>query len=185
MAKRTNSTPKTTSTSRTETDSMGAMSVPHDALFGATTQRAVLNFPVSGRSIPPQLVAAYFELKRAAAIANVTLRELPRAKGDAVVEACEQLLEDFADKRSQVMRHFPIDVFQTGSGTSTNMNVNEVIANTASKLAGKAIGSKDPVHPNDHVNYGQSSNDTFPSAMQIAGAVEIEARLIPALIALR
>ncbi len=166
---------------RAETDSMGTMSVPHDALYGATTQRAVLNFPVSGRPIPPQVIAAYFELKRAAALANARLRELPRAKADAIVGACEALLEDFADRRHEVMRHFPIDVFQTGSGTSTNMNVNEVIANTASRLAGRPIGSKDPLHPNDHVNYGQSSNDTFPSAMQIAGAVEIEARLLPAL----
>ncbi|MFO0782930.1 MAG: class II fumarate hydratase [Phycisphaerales bacterium] len=184
MAKRTSKAARTTdrtTKTRVESDSMGQMSVPHDALFGATTQRAVLNFPVSGRPIPPQVVAAYFELKRACALANVKLKELPRDKGAAIVEACEQLLEDFADRRAQVMRHFPIDVFQTGSGTSTNMNVNEVIANTASQLAGKPIGSKQPLHPNDHVNYGQSSNDTFPSAMQIAGAVEIEAKLIPAL----
>lgn len=184
MAKRTSKAARTTdrtTKTRVESDSMGQMSVPHDALFGATTQRAVLNFPVSGRPVPPQVVAAYFELKRACALANVKLKELPRDKGAAIVEACEQLLEDFADRRAQVMRHFPIDVFQTGSGTSTNMNVNEVIANTASQMAGKPIGSKQPLHPNDHVNYGQSSNDTFPSAMQIAGAVEIEAKLIPAL----
>ncbi len=166
---------------RTESDSMGAMQVPHDALYGATTQRAVLNFPISGRPIPPQLIAAYFELKRAAAMGNAKLRELPRDKADAIVAACERLLEDFADRRAQVMRHFPIDVFQTGSGTSTNMNANEVIANTASVMHGKAIGSKDPLHPNDHVNCGQSSNDTFPTAMQIAGAVEIQAKLVPAL----
>lgn len=174
----------TAARARVETDSMGQMSVPHDALYGATTQRAVLNFPVSGRPIPPQVIAAYFELKRAAAMANVRLGELPRPTGAAIAQACESLLEDFADRRHEVMRHFPIDVFQTGSGTSTNMNVNEVIANTASRLAGKPIGSKDPLHPNDHVNYGQSSNDTFPSAMQIAGAVEIQARLLPALRAL-
>ena len=172
---------KTAATTRLETDSMGAMQVPADALYGATTQRAVLNFPVSGRPVPPQVIAAYFELKRACALANLKLRELPRDKADAIVDACGRLLEDFADRRAEVMRHFPIDVFQTGSGTSTNMNVNEVIANTASQVRGKAIGSKDPLHPNDHVNYGQSSNDTFPTAMQLAGAIEIDRKLVPAL----
>jgi fumarate hydratase class II len=166
---------------RVETDSMGEMRVPHDALYGATTQRAVINFPVSGRPVPPQVIAAYFELKRACALANLKLKELPRDKADAIADACGRLLEDFADRRAHVMRHFPIDVFQTGSGTSTNMNVNEVIANTASLARGKAIGSKDPLHPNDHVNYGQSSNDTFPTAMQLAGAVEIDRKLVPAL----
>jgi fumarate hydratase class II len=131
--------------------------------------------------VPPQVIAAYFELKRAAAMGNAKLRELPKDKAQAIVDACERLLEDFADRRGEVMRHFPIDIFQTGSGTSTNMNVNEVIANTASTMRGKAIGSKDPLHPNDHVNCGQSSNDTFPTAMQIAGAVAIQARLVPAL----
>jgi len=169
---------------RTETDSMGSMTVPADVLFGATTQRAVINFPVSGRPVPPQVIAAYLELKRACATANARLGVLPRDTARAIVDACERLLEDFADRRGEVMRHFPIDVFQTGSGTSTNMNVNEVIANVASVSAGKAIGSKDPLHPNDHVNCGQSSNDTFPTAMQVAGAVAIHDRLIPSLAAL-
>jgi fumarate hydratase class II len=169
---------------RTETDSMGSMTVPADVLYGATTQRAVLNFPVSGRPVPPQVIAAYLELKRACATANARLGTLPRGTSRAIVDACERLLEDFADRRGEVMRHFPIDVFQTGSGTSTNMNVNEVIANVASVSAGKPIGSKDPLHPNDHVNCGQSSNDTFPTAMQVAGAVAIQDRLLPALSAL-
>jgi fumarate hydratase class II len=169
---------------RTETDSMGSMTVPADVLYGATTQRAVLNFPVSGRPVPPQVIAAYLELKRACATANARLGTLPRDASRSIVDACERLLEDFADRRGEVMRHFPIDVFQTGSGTSTNMNVNEVIANVASVSAGKAIGSKDPLHPNDHVNCGQSSNDTFPTAMQVAGAVAIHDRLIPSLAAL-
>jgi fumarate hydratase class II len=172
------------SRTRTETDSMGSMTVPADVLYGATTQRAVLNFPVSGRPVPPQVIAAYLELKRACATANARLGVLPRDTSRAIVDACERLLEDFADRRGEVMRHFPIDVFQTGSGTSTNMNVNEVIANVASVSAGKAIGSKDPLHPNDHVNCGQSSNDTFPTAMQVAGAVAIHGRLIPSLAAL-
>jgi fumarate hydratase class II len=163
---------------------MGSMTVPADVLYGATTQRAVLNFPVSGRPVPPQVIAAYLELKRACATANARLGTLPRGTSCAIVDACERLLEDFADRRGEVMRHFPIDVFQTGSGTSTNMNVNEVIANVASVSAGKPIGSKDPLHPNDHVNCGQSSNDTFPTAMQVAGAVAIQDRLLPALSAL-
>jgi fumarate hydratase class II len=166
---------------RIESDSMGEMHVQADLLHGATTQRAVLNFPVSGRTVPPAVIAAYLELKRACAMANLKLKELPRDKADAIVASCERLLEDFADRRAEVMRHFPIDVYQTGSGTSTNMNVNEVIANTASLMRGKKIGSKDPLHPNDHVNYGQSSNDTFPTAMQVAGAVAIDGQLVPAL----
>jgi fumarate hydratase class II len=166
---------------RIESDSMGEMHVQADLLHGATTQRAVLNFPVSGRTVPPAVIAAYLERKRACAMANLKLKELPRDKADAIVASCERLLEDFADRRAEVMRHFPIDVYQTGSGTSTNMNVNEVIANTASLMRGKKIGSKDPLHPNDHVNYGQSSNDTFPTAMQVAGAVAIDGQLVPAL----
>ena len=183
MAKRT-SPKKQHARTRTESDSMGTMTVPADVLYGATTQRAVLNFPVSGRPVPPQVIAAYLELKRACALANARLGTLPRAKAVAVVDACERLLEDFADRRGEVMRHFPIDVFQTGSGTSTNMNVNEVIANVASVSNGKPIGSKIPLHPNDDVNCGQSSNDTFPTAMQVAGAVAIQERLVPALEAL-
>ncbi len=176
---------KTTRTpaTRTETDSMGAMQVPSDALFGATTQRAVLNFPVSGRPVPPAQIEAHILLKRCCAEANLALNEVPKEIVAAIIAACDELLGTFArpDQRAETMQHFPIDVFQTGSGTSTNMNVNEVVANVASRRAGKPIGAKDPLHPNDHVNYGQSSNDTFPSSMQIAGAVLIRTRLIPAL----
>ena len=118
---------------------MGEMHVHHELLHGATTQRAVLNFPVSGRPLPPQVIASYLELKRACAQANLKLGELKRAKANDIVESCERLLEDFADRRGQVMRHFPIDVFQTGSGTSTNMNVNEVIANTAGVIDRKSV----------------------------------------------
>ena len=184
MSKRTKKAASATSAlphTRIESDSMGEMHVHHELLHGATTQRAVLNFPVSGRPLPPQVIASYLELKRACAQANLKLGELKRAKANDIVESCERLLEDFADRRGQVMRHFPIDIYQTGSGTSTNMNVNEVIANTASVMRGKPIGSKDPLHPNDDVNYGQSSNDTFPTAMQVAGAVAIHEQLVPAL----
>jgi fumarate hydratase, class II len=168
---------------RIESDSMGSMEVSAEALFGATTQRAVLNFPVSGRPVPPAHIEAHILLKRVAAQANRELGLLDASKAQAIVAACDELLGEFADpaRRAEAMRHFPIDVFQTGSGTSTNMNVNEVIANVASRRAGKPIGAKDPVHPNDHVNCGQSSNDTFPSSMQIAGAGLIAARLVPAL----
>ena len=171
---------------RRETDSMGEMFVPADALYGATTQRAVLNFPVSFRPIPQAQIEAHILLKKCCAEANAELGELAKDKAAAIVAACDQLLAEFAQPAPfglphPRMRHFPIDVFQTGSGTSTNMNVNEVVANVASQRAGKAIGSKDPVHPNDHVNYGQSSNDTYPSSMQIAGALRIARDLIPAL----
>ncbi|MFZ9880173.1 MAG: class II fumarate hydratase [Phycisphaerales bacterium] len=171
---------------RRETDSMGEMFVPADALYGATTQRAVLNFPVSFRPVPQAQIEAHILLKKCCAEANTELGELAKDKAAAITAACDQLLSELAKpapegERHPLMRHFPIDVFQTGSGTSTNMNVNEVVANVASQRAGKAIGSKDPVHPNDHVNYGQSSNDTFPSSMQIAGALRISQRLVPAL----
>ncbi len=171
---------------RRETDSMGEMFVPADALYGATTQRAVLNFPVSFRPVPQAQIEAHILLKKCCAEANAELGELAKDKAAAIVAACDALLADFAEPAPfgmphPRMRHFPIDVFQTGSGTSTNMNVNEVIANVASQRAGKAIGSKDPVHPNDHVNYGQSSNDTYPSSMQIAGALRITRDLVPAL----
>ena len=171
---------------RHESDSMGDMTVPADALYGATTQRAVLNFPISFRPVPRRQIVAHVLLKRCCAEANAELRELERSKATAIVAACNEILsalrpDGTPGHNPEFMRHFPIDVFQTGSGTSTNMNVNEVIANVASRRAGKPIGSKHPVHPNDHVNCGQSSNDTFPSSMQIAGAVAIHEELLPAL----
>ena len=170
---------------RTERDTMGTMEVPADALYGATTQRAVLNFPVSGRMIPFDLIRAFVELKRACAEANGELEQLPKKTTRLIVGACRELLNglDGKDEASASWWHqqFPIDVFQTGSGTSTNMNVNEVLSNLASRKAGNPMGSKDPIHPNDHVNQGQSSNDTFPTAMQISGAVGISEKLLPAL----
>ncbi len=171
---------------RVEADSMGEMQVDASLLHGATTQRAVLNFPVSFRTVPQMQIEGHVLLKRCAAEANAKLGGVEAAKAKAIIGACNEILAEFADPSLQgaqhaFMRHFPIDVFQTGSGTSTNMNVNEVIANVASRRAGKPIGSKDPVHPNDHVNFGQSSNDTFPSSMQIAGAIAIVEELIPAL----
>ena len=162
---------------------MGTMEVPSIALYGATTQRAVLNFPISGRPLPAPVIAAFALLKRSAAVDNNKLKQLDATRCDLIVDACDEILEALEDesRHSGMMRHFPIDVFQTGSGTSTNMNMNEVVSNIACKSAGQKIGAKDPIHPNDHVNMGQSSNDTFPTAMQIAACVEIRMQLIPAL----
>ncbi len=168
---------------RVESDSMGTMEVPSIALYGATTQRAVLNFPISGRPLPAPVISAFALLKRSAAIANNRLKLLDPQRRDFIVDACDEVLIALEDesRHDGMMRHFPIDVFQTGSGTSTNMNMNEVVSNIACKAAGNKIGAKDPIHPNDHVNMGQSSNDTFPTAMQIAACVEIRMQLIPAL----
>jgi len=170
---------------------MGEMEVPADVLYGASTQRAVLNFQVSGRPVPEGVIKAYARLKRACAKVNHKLGRLDKARADAIVEACAEI-QDGLPAHGGLARHFPVDVFQTGSGTSTNMNANEVIANLVCVRHHKPIGSsKDPawieeggVHPNDHVNMGQSSNDTFPTAMHLAAALEIKNELLPALDAL-
>ncbi|MDP7028649.1 MAG: class II fumarate hydratase [Phycisphaerales bacterium] len=168
---------------RTESDSMGTMNVPADVLYGATTQRAVLNFPVSGRPVGWEIIRAFAYLKRAAAGANQSLGKLDAKRCRLISNACTEIITalDNPDTRQDMMRHFPVDVFQTGSGTSTNMNVNEVVSNIACKAAGKKIGAQDPVHPNDHVNMGQSSNDTFPTAMQIAAAMHMKHSMVPSL----
>jgi len=160
---------------RVERDSMGEMKVPATALWGASTQRAHENFPVSGRGVPAEVVHAFGLLKAACAHANKDLGKLPATKATAIVKVSGEVAKGLHDE------HFVVDVFQTGSGTSTNMNANEVISNRCSQLAGKPIGSKEPVHPNDHVNMGQSSNDTFPTAMHVAAAVALQDRLVPAL----
>jgi len=151
------------------------MEVPSDALYGATTQRAVLNFPVSGYRLSRPLIRALGLVKWAAAQANRDLGKLDEERSSFIVQASEEVIEGKLDE------HFPIDIFQTGSGTSSNMNANEVIANRTSQLAGKPIGSKDPVHPNDHVNMGQSSNDVIPTSIHIAVAESIRNDLMPAL----
>jgi len=160
---------------RKERDSMGEMEVADDALFGASTQRAVLNFPVSGRPMPDGFVRGLGLIKYAAATANERLGRLPRDKADLIRRAAEEI------ERGELSRHFPVDVFQTGSGTSSNMNVNEVIANRASQLSGKPIGSRDPIHPNDDVNLGQSSNDIIPTVLHISVARALQTQLVPAL----
>ncbi|MGJ8635451.1 MAG: class II fumarate hydratase [Phycisphaerales bacterium] len=173
---------------RVEKDSMGEMTVPADVLYGASTERAVLNFPVSGTPVPESIIRAFALLKTAAANANCSLGKLPEIKRDRIVAACDLINEGLLD-HGGIERHFPIDIFQTGSGTSTNMNTNEVVANLVCIANGVAIGSSKnadylatdaAIHPNDHVNMGQSSNDTFPTAMHIAAAIGIKDRLLPA-----
>jgi fumarate hydratase class II len=151
------------------------MEVPSDALYGATTQRAVLNFPVSGYRLSRPLIRALGLVKWAAVQANRDLGKMDEQRATFIVQVAEEVIDGKLDE------HFPIDIFQTGSGTSSNMNANEVIANRASQLAGKPIGSKDPVHPNDHVNMGQSSNDVIPTAIHIAVAESIRNDLMPSL----
>ena len=160
---------------RIERDTMGEMEVPADALYGASTQRAVINFAISGESRSPYLIHAYGLIKWAAARVNGELGHVETSLTDQIEIAAKEVYEGKHDD------HFPVDIYQTGSGTSTNMNANEVIANRCSQIAGKPIGSKDPIHPNDHVNQGQSSNDTFPTAKHIAAGVAIKNDLIPAL----
>jgi fumarate hydratase class II len=160
---------------RTEKDSMGTMELPADALYGTTTQRAILNFPISGYRFSRPFIRALGLIKWAAAQANRDLGKLDEKKALLITEAAEEVIEGHWDSQ------FPIDIFQTGSGTSTNMNANEVIANRCSQLDGKPIGSKDPVHPNDHVNMGQSSNDVIPTSIHIAVAESVRSELMPAL----
>jgi fumarate hydratase class II len=172
---------------RVEKDTMGTMEVPAAALYGASTQRAVLNFPVSGRALPESMIRAYALLKAACAAANERLGRLDADRARLIIEACHEIKSGLAN-HGGLAANFPVDVYQTGSGTSTNVNVNEVVANLVCLRLKKPIGSsKDAaylkgggVHPNDHVNMGQSSNDTFPAAMHVAGAMAITGVLLPA-----
>ncbi|HWB71848.1 MAG TPA: class II fumarate hydratase [Egibacteraceae bacterium] len=164
---------------RTERDSMGEVQVPADAYYGAQTQRAVDNFPISGQGIPREVVRALGLIKAAAAAFNHDRGVLDAEQHRAVTQAAQEVADGELDDE------FVVDVFQTGSGTSSNMNANEVIANRAIELLGGRLGSKDPVHPNDHVNAGQSSNDVFPSAVHVAAYQACVERLLPALRRLR
>src|SRR5712664_2469152 len=164
---------------RKETDSLGEVNVPADKLWGAQTQRSLEHFSIGKDLIPREMITAYGTLKKAAANANHDGKRLDVARYKLIVQACDEIL---AGKHHDM---FPLHVWMTGSGTQFNMNVNEVISNRCSQLAGTPLGSKAPVHPNDHVNMAQSSNDTFPSAMNIAAAVNVKQRLIPAVKALR
>jgi fumarate hydratase class II len=158
---------------------MGEVEVPEDALWGAQTARAIENFPISGRGIGREMIRALGRVKQAAARVNRELGGLEPELGEAIASAAEEVA------RGDLDRHFPVDVFQTGSGTSSNMNANEVISNRAIQLLGGSVGSLSPVHPNDHVNMGQSSNDVFPTALHLAALSEIEGALLPALERLR
>ena len=158
---------------RTETDSMGEIKVPADKYYGAQTARSLMNFKIGGDRFPRELIRALGILKKAAALTNKELGTLSDDKAELIVKAADEVIEGKLDE------HFPLVVWQTGSGTQTNMNANEVISNRAIELAGGEMGSKKPVHPNDDVNKAQSSNDTFPTAMHIAAVEEIHRRLIP------
>ncbi|KAK4533210.1 hypothetical protein CCYA_CCYA16G4092 [Cyanidiococcus yangmingshanensis] len=166
---------------RTERDTFGPILVPADRYYGAQTARSLRNFDICRDSdrMPGPIIHAFGELKRAAAKANMTLGALDQRIGEAIVRAAEQVAA------GQLDDHFPLVVWQTGSGTQTNMNVNEVISNRAIEMLGGELGSKSPVHPNDHVNMSQSSNDTFPTAMHVACVLELERKLLPALRSLR
>ena len=162
-------------TTRSETDTMGVVDVPADRYWGAQTERSRRNFPIGGELMPIALIRAFGIQKKAAAIVNKAFGELDPEIADAIISAADDVIEGKLDD------HFPLVVWQTGSGTQTNMNLNEVIANRANERLGGTVGSKRPVHPNDHVNRGQSSNDSFPTAMHIAAAREISGALVPAL----
>ena len=164
---------------RTETDTMGALQVPADRYWGAQTQRSVQNFVVGDERFTRPLIGALGVLKHAAATVNADLGLLPKDKAALICQAAQEVIDGALDE------HFPLVVYQTGSGTQTNMNANEVIANRAIELAGGELGSKKPIHPNDDVNKSQSSNDAFPTAMSIAAATEVQGKLLPAVRGLR
>ncbi len=164
---------------RKETDSLGEVDVPADKLWGAQTQRSLEHFSIGKDLIPREMISAYAILKKAAANANHAGQRLEGKHHKLIVQVCDEILS------GQHHDMFPLHVWMTGSGTQFNMNVNEVISNRCCQLAGTPLGSKTPVHPNDHVNMSQSSNDSFPSAMNIAAAVNVKQRLIPAVKALR
>ncbi len=164
---------------RTESDTMGQIEVPADKYYGAQTARSLMNFKIGGEKMPSELIRAFGFLKKAAALVNEELGILPKAKADLIVRAADEVIE------GKLADHFPLVVWQTGSGTQSNMNVNEVISNRAIEMAGGVMGSKKPIHPNDDVNKAQSSNDTFPTAMHIAAVEQIYVKLIPMVTMLR
>src|SRR5437870_7191697 len=163
---------------RVEHDSLGPVDVPSDKLWGAQTQRSLEHFSIGDDLIPRELIPAYAVIKKAAALVNGKAGRLAPDQTDLIVRVCDEILE------GQHLDQFPLHVWMTGSGTQFNMNVNEVIANRCSQLAGTPLGSKKPVHPNDDVNMSQSSNDSFPSAMYMASAINVKQRLMPAVKAL-
>src|SRR6516162_6917263 len=164
---------------RMESDSMGKIEVPSNVYWGAQTQRSLLHFNIGRDTMPPELIRAFGILKKACALVNQDLGKLPPDKAKLIVQAADEVIA------GKLNDQFPLRIWQTGSGTQTNMNVNEVISNRAIELASGVLGSKKPVHPNDDVNMSQSSNDTFPAAMHIAAATETARKLLPAVKKLR
>ncbi len=164
---------------RTESDSMGEIQVPADHYGGAQTQRSLINFAIGRETMPPELIRAFGILKKSAALTNLKLNKISQEKADLICQAADEVIS------GKLNNHFPLKIWQTGSGTQTNMNTNEVISNRAIEIAGGQMGSKSPVHPNDDVNMSQSSNDTFPTAMHIAAAEMINHQLIPSVKILR
>jgi fumarate hydratase class II len=164
---------------RTESDSMGTIEVPSDRYYGAQTARSLVHFAIGKDTMPPELIRAFGVLKKAAALVNQDLGKLSSEKAELITQAADEVIA------GKLNDHFPLRIWQTGSGTQTNMNVNEVISNRAIEIAGGILGSKKPIHPNDDVNMSQSSNDTFPTAMHIAAAAETSRRLLPAVKKLR
>src|SRR5204862_1127900 len=164
---------------RIERDSLGEISVPAERLWGAQTQRSLQYFSIGHDLMPREMIGAYAILKRAAAVANTKGSRLDKKRHDLILRVCDEI------RAGEHQDMFPLHVWMTGSGTQFNMNLNEVISNRSCQLAGTPLGSKEPVHPDDHVNMSQSSNDTFPSAMNIAAAVAVKQQLIPAVSALR
>ncbi|MFL6300412.1 MAG: class II fumarate hydratase [Terriglobales bacterium] len=164
---------------RAESDSMGKMEVPASAYWGAQTQRSLQHFEIGPDTMPPELIWAFGVLKKSAALVNQDLGKLPADKAKLIVQAADEVIS------GKLSEHFPLSIWQTGSGTQTNMNVNEVISNRAIEIAGGKMGSKQPIHPNDDVNMSQSSNDTFPTAMHIAAAHRVKNVLIPAVKSVR
>ena len=160
---------------RMESDSMGKIEVPANVYWGAQTQRSLQHFDIGRDTMPPELIRAFGILKKACALVNQDLGKLPADKAKLIVQAADEVIAGKLDDQ------FPLRIWQTGSGTQTNMNVNEVISNRAIEIAGGEMGSKKPMHPNDHVNMSQSSNDTFPTAMHIAAAERVKNALIPAI----
>src|ERR1700743_998199 len=173
------SSSKRTTEVRKETDSLGEVDVPSDKLWRAQTQRSLEHFSIGQDLIPREMITAFATLKKAAANANYAGKRLDDQRHKLIVQVCDEILA------GQHQDMFPLHVWMTGSGTQFNMNVNEVISNRCCQLAGTPLGSKTPVHPNDHVNMSQSSNDSFPSAMYIAAAVGATSRLVPSVTALR
>lgn len=158
---------------RKERDSMGEIEVKSDRYWGAQTQRSIYYFNIGNDLMPKEVITAFGILKKAAAITNQELGKLPADKAQLIVQAADEVIDGKLDD------HFPLKVWMTGSGTQSNMNINEVIANRGIEISGGILGSKTPIHPNDHVNMSQSSNDTFPTAMHIAAAIAVTQRLIP------